>query len=877
MQDQLVMIDSLKPLKHYRDRVKSPANSQASVQTSAVSATIIVSDKIKNNSIADVPAHATVSTATKLLPKKKFNILDWVDPRIGTAGDGHVWLGSTVPNGMIKVGIDCDHKEPGFHETLPIIGISHTHVSGTGGGRSYQNMVLTPHWTINRPTLTNTTNPLNIATPLFESNRTNETVLPGFYAVNLTTPLIHVSLTSSNRFAKHKWAFYPSQILKTLRTGNSSSVENSTLTLHALMKVKHPSMGFISGTVKANGEKIMVSGKYQDTWSSSFGIARNHAKYDVFSCMSTSTKFQRYGAVSNGEEVNSADQEEVGVESKYSVGLFDYSGGGENVGGYLSFDFDTSKSLNDSKRVELVLDVGISFHSVEKACKHLADAQKETFEETVEKNAESWKNVMTPIMVEKPLLRPEDTKIMYSSLYRVFFMPANRTGENLNWPNTTQSEPYFDDFYCIWDTFRTLNPLLTIIAPKLQAGFINSLLSSAKYARGFLGDSHVGNAYGITQGGNNAEILIAEAYVKNISGIDYASAFEVIKYGTENESPISRLIEGRGDIQEYNSLGFVPKKDISRIPYFLSSNSPRVKSISVSRTVEYAYADFTISQMAREFGNETDYAMFLKRSGNWKNLWDNSTKDEGFVGFLQPRGDVSRVRPVGARSNDPPSFIFMNPKLGSPLLPDSGVMEFYEDSSWAYSFFAPQNIKTLIEYMNGTETFEKRLDTFFDLGIYDPGNEPAFLVPTLYHYIGKPNLSVKRIDAIAEKHFTSKADGIPGNDDAAAMASWFLVSALGLFPVAGQDIYLLLAPRFEKTTIRVGADGEREFVIIVKGKGRVIQKVSLNGKNLSRSYIYHKEIVGGGKLEFVVGNSESDWGSGKGDVPPSYNDLISKD
>ncbi|KAJ3222945.1 hypothetical protein HDU81_009524 [Chytriomyces hyalinus] len=788
--------------------------------------------------------------------------LKWVDPRIGTDGDGHVWLGASVPNGMVKVSADSDHVEPGYHPTRPIIGFSHTHVSGTGGGRSYQNMVLTPHFTIKTTELLE---PGSTRIPDFKSHRDWEESKPGYYAVSLSTVKLNASMTAAGAFAKHQWSFN----LDTVRN-NSGALKGDFLALHAVLKAKHPTMGFKSGAAESDGSRIMVTGEYQDTWSSSFELHETNGIYKVYSCMGASIKPQRYGVLTNSESLHgSQETKTVQVQTRNSVGLYDYSGDGDNVGGYFSFTVDESVA-DENGNVDLFLDVGISFRSMDRACERLKEAQAVSFNEQVKIAAALWKQNLGTISVRDPILRQEDETIFFSSFYRMFFMPVNRTGENPAWPNGTESLPYYDDFYCIWDTFRTMNPLLTLIAPKLQTNLINSLMLSAKYNnRGYLGDSHVGNSFGITQGGNNVEILITEAFIKKIPGINYTAAFDLLLTSSETESPFHYIFEGRGHVEEYKTTGYVSVKTRRDLDDLMARNNGRFKSSSVSRTVEYAYADYTIGIMARSMGFLNQSAELLRRSGNWKILWDNETVDHGYTGFLQPR--------LKAEDGRPGPFKRISPTFGSPINHFNEIDEFYEDCSWSYSFFAPHQMKTVIEYMGGDETFIARIDAFFNLGIYNPGNEPGFLVPVLYHYTGRPDLSTKRLDTIINNNFTAQPNGIPGNDDSASMGSWFMCAAMGLFPVAGQDVYLIVAPRFKAVSLRVGEDGRNVFKIRVVGgddeDARVIQSAKLNGRFLKRSWLRHGEIILGGKLELFMGSTTREWGFAVENRPPSFDSL----
>jgi predicted alpha-1,2-mannosidase len=280
-----------------------------------------------------------------------------------------------------------------------------------------------------------------------------------------------------------------------------------------------------------------------------------------------------------------------------------------------------------------------------------------------------------------------------------------------------------------------------------------------------------------------------------------------------------------------------------------------------NRTLEYAYDDYCLAQVAKGLGENGTFQRYLNQSDNWKNLW-RPVSDEGFVGFIMPRD---------TRGNWIDSILCTGSgMLALPYTPHSYDWPkcvcwwcgfFYEGTSWEYSFLVPHDVAGLVAKCGGPETFRKRLDHFFEHSYYNVSNEPCFLTPCLYHWVGHPEMSGERIRTIIEKHYNDSPGGIPGNDDSGAMSSWLVFHMMGMYPNAGQSYYLLHAPLVEESVLQL-ADN-RLFRIKAKDfspENIYVQSVLLNGKSYDRSWIEHAEIVGGGELVFTMGPKPSTWG-----------------
>nr|NIV29351.1 alpha-mannosidase [Anaerolineae bacterium] len=265
---------------------------------------------------------------------------------------------------------------------------------------------------------------------------------------------------------------------------------------------------------------------------------------------------------------------------------------------------------------------------------------------------------------------------------------------------------------------------------------------------------------------------------------------------------------------------------------------------SVSRTLEYAYNDFCIAQVAKALGKLQDYRRYLERSKNWMNLWDPETRS------VRPR------HPDGA---------WLEPFSPTHGYPDQQYnyweAPFYEGNGWQYSTFVPHDVRTLIVLLGGDAPFVDWLDAFFETGVYNHGNEPDILAPYLYIHAGRPDRTAERVRHLLASEYSLGRAGLPGNDDAGTLSSWYVWGAIGLYPSAGQPFYYLGSPLFSRIELTVG-EGEM-FIIEARGtseNNKYVQSAELNGKPLARAWLLHEEVAQGGQLVLEMGARPSQWG-----------------
>jgi predicted alpha-1,2-mannosidase len=703
-----------------------------------------------------------------------------VNPLIGEDWYGEVFVGATVPFGMVKLGPDLQGygNRKGFQSTGEIRGFSHLHLSGGSG--KYDNIRLAPSTGVLRPR--------DIHSP-----RGDERVSPGYYAVDLTRYGVKAELTATRRAGMHRYTF--------AQAGDA----HITMDLELLGKGDGPeTQKFVGADIKVVApNEISGVGRYTGGWNEG-------GEYDVYFDLITDTP---------------AAATQTWIGDQLSGAVHAHVDSDKAIGASLDYQVKAGQAIQAK--------VGISFVSEAQAHRNATQEIGDwNFDAVHQAAVTEWNKALARIEVAGA--DDSERRKFYTALYHTMMMPSDHTGENPKW---SSSEPYYDDFQAIWDTFRSDGPLLTLIAPDRERDIVRSLIDTYRHA-GYMPDARVGNDNGRTQGGSNADVLVTDAYVKGLAGIDYATAFKAMLKDAQ-VPPADARKEGRGGLDTYNTLGYVAQ--------------PTERA--GSRTVEYAYDDFAIAELACGLGHSKEATLYTSHAGNWANLWDATDEQEGFKGFLRPRNaDGSWAPQYLVRRGTWPDF-------------------YYEGDLWTYSLYAPQDVRKLIAMSGGNETFVKRLDNTFDQLHFDVTNEPGFLIPDLYLWAGRPDRTVDRVITFLQKAFKDSPSGIPGNDDSGAMSSWYAFQAMGFYPNPGQDVYLIGTPSFAEVKVDLG--GGKIFQIVAENftrdrTNRYVQSATLNGQPLDNAWFRHAQIANGGTLDLVMGPTPSRWGTAT--PPPSMSD-----
>jgi predicted alpha-1,2-mannosidase len=709
----------------------------------------------------------------------------YVDPYIGSEGGGHVFVGATVPFGMVKAGPDVGDNigNGGWLPDGDINGFSQMHVTGTGGGAKYGNILVQP--------VTG-----EFSADDHSSPRSAEQVRAGLYSVRLNRYNTDVAITTTRRAAIYRFIYPQAERAGILFDAGHclSSYPNQ----QEDQRVIASEISFLSNH-EVSGSTTVVGG-----WN------QQKKPYRVYFYATSSAKGISF---STWEDGNGAVHALAGGTAK-----------GVKTGAWMEFKTRAGE--------QAFLKVGISFVSVAQAKQNATqEIPGFAFERTHTQAEHTWNAALGRAEVQG--ISDEQKKIFYTALYHTMLMPSDRTGENAGWQS---NEPYYDDFYAIWDTFRSSGPLLTLIAPERQTGMVRALVDMYRH-EGWLPDARSGNSNGRTQGGSNAEFVLTDAYLKHLPGIDWNEAYAAMKHDAE-VAPSDQIMEGRGGLEDWKTKGYLTIEGVDR---------------PASKQMEYAANDYEIALLAKALGKTADYEIYRKRSQNWENLWNSAYEEDGVKGFIWPRHKDGSWKTK------------FNGLEGCSW----GGETFYEGNSWTYSTFVPHDTARLIEKSGGAEAFVKRLDLLFSgAGRYDVGNEPGFLAPYLYLWAGRSDKVAEHLREILAKNYHAGRSGIPGNDDSGAMSSWYAFGAMGIYPNAGQDVYLIGSPTIPETTLHLAAG--RTFVIKalnVSEQNKYIASVELNGKPYSSAWFHHEDIIHGGSLVLHMAPKPTNWPTGA--PPPS--------
>ena len=489
------------------------------------------------------------------------------------------------------------------------------------------------------------------------------------------------------------------------------------------------------------------------------------------------------------------------------------------------------------KNEAVTLKVGISAVDIKGAKKNLAaEIGNQTFEQVKKIAQDFWEQQLEKIVVEDP---NEDHKInFYTSMYHVAIAPnlyqdvdGRYRGMDLKIHETKDFDYY--TVFSLWDTYRAAHPLYTIIEQEKTNDFINTFL--AKYEEGgILPIWDLSSNYTGCMIGYHAVPVIADAYLKGIRNYNVDKAFEAMKYSATRD---------KLGLDSYKNFGFIPVEK---------------ESESVSKTLEYAYDDWTIAQMAEDLGKEADYKIYSERAQYYKNVFDPSTQ------FMRGR--------------------FRNTWF-APFDPYEVNFNYTEANSWQYSFYVPQDISGFTSLLGGKEKLEQNLDKLFSakdktsgshqvditglIGQYAHGNEPSHHMAYLYNFVNKPYKTQEKVRQILTELYANAPDGISGNEDCGQMSAWYIFSSLGFYPVTpGSNEYIVGGPLFEKATINL--ENGKSFTLEAKNQSeenKYIKSATLNGDSYPYSYIKHQDIVNGGSLVFEMTNERSTWGTKDAFVP----------
>lgn len=502
--------------------------------------------------------------------------------------------------------------------------------------------------------------------------------------------------------------------------------------------------------------------------------------------------------------------------------------------------------LASDKPGKTLVKVATSFTSIDNARKNLAcEIPGWDFNEVRQASSDTWDQTLGQIAVKG---NNEEEKVkFYSALYNAHFLPRIFSDVDGSYPKfdgggqimKMDHGTYYCDF-SQWDTYRAVHPLFSILNPSRNGDMAHSLVLKGQQG-GWLPIFPSWNSYTAAMIGDHCIAMIGDAIIKDVPGFDYEEAYTLMRKNAFEANPDSgsyRDGKGRRAMESYLKYNYVPLEDQVMEAFH--------RREQVSRTLEYAYDDFVLSQVAKKLGKTDDYKALIKRAENYRNVIDPET------GYARGRhADGTWIEPFDPFAST--SFIC-------------------EGTPYHYTWYAPQDIAGLIRHMGGKERFINRLDNFFEGNYYWHGNEPGHHIAYLFAYAGEPWKTQKWVHDIINREYFTTPDGLSGNDDAGQMSSWLVFSMVGFYPVCpGMPYYVIGSPSFEESVITL--ENGKKFTIEAPGasdKNIYIQSATLNGQPYDKSYILHTDIMNGGKLSFVMGDSPNkEWASSAGSLPPS--------
>ncbi|HOX25473.1 MAG TPA: GH92 family glycosyl hydrolase [Candidatus Krumholzibacteria bacterium] len=747
---------------------------------------------------------------------------DLVDPFIGTAEMGHTYPGATAPFGLVQLSPETDivpySLGEGYNAAAyrycsgyqygdsTIVGFAHTHFNGTGHS-DLGDLLIAP--TIGDLVL----EPGPAAQPDLgyrsRFSHAQESASPGYYRVTLLDHDIEAELTATERVGLHRYTF--------------PATDEAHLILDLTSNIYDYPGKTVWSYVRMENDTLLTGSRQTSGW------ARTRTLYFAIAFSKPVASF----GLRNEEPI---------VYRGFWRKFDEDRGFPERAGRRVKCHFDFATEAGE----QILVKVALSGTSTAGALANLAaEAPGWDFDGARRRTAAAWDRALGAIVVEAD---PAGLVNFYTALYHCHLGPVVWSDVDGQYrgldQNVHRAEGYTNHtIFSLWDTYRALHPLLTLLQPARTGDFVQSMLAHRRESvHGILPVwSHHG-AENWCMIGYHAVPVIADAWVKGVRGFDPAEALDAML--------ASATYDRYDGLGAYRRLGWVPA-DSSRY--------------AASQTLEYAFDDWTIARMAESLGRADVAAEYDRRAGSWRALWDPSS------GFLRARN---------ADGSFPAGF--------DPL--DTHGQGYIEGNAWNYSLYVPHDVAGFAELIGGRERLAAWLDTLFVMqvadetfaaneditragmiGNYVHGNEPSHHVPYLDAFIERPWRTQARVREILDTMYRPAPDGLCGNDDCGQMSAWYIFSALGFYPVApGSDQYVLGSPCVRRAEIAL--PGGRTFTVVAENQGAAnmyVREVSLNGVALERNWITHEEVARGGTLRFVMG-AEADRGRATGDAAAPY-------
>ena len=723
-----------------------------------------------------------------------------VNPFVGTGGHGHTFPGAVVPNGMIQPSPDTridgwDASSGYYYEDSLMNGFSHTHLSGTGCA-DYGDFLLMP--TVGEQVC----NPQDFSKQNlpFASNfsHASEVAEPGYYSVFLDRYGVRAEMTATKRAALHRFTF--------------PETEKAGFILDLDYSIQHQTN--LDMQVEVVSDTEIRGHKLSQYWA----FDQQLSFYAKFSKPFTYEAFRDTLIDQNGKKqprckvlLQFATQKDEQVMVKMAVSAVDMEGAQKNLEAEIP---------------------GWDFEGIRKSAR------------------QAWNNYLSKIDVTTA--EQDDKTIFYTAMYHTAISPNLFTdvdgrylGMDLKTHQGDVNQPVYTTF-SLWDTFRALHPLLSIIDPAKNNDYIRSLLLKAQEG-GVLPKWELAGNYTATMIGYHAASLMADAYTKGYADFDlneaYKACIRAAEYDTTGIKCPELVLPVLMPMARYykNTLGYI--------------HCDR-ENESVAKALEYAYDDYCISILAEAVGdykNQEKYAKFAKA---YELYFDPSTR---FMRGLDSKGKWRTP---------------FNPRASNHRNDD-----YCEGTAWQWTWFVPHDVEGLVGLMGGEDAFVGKLDSLFTassqmegevvsaditglIGQYAQGNEPSHHVIHMYNYVNRPWQTQELLDRVFKEQYRNDPDGLSGNEDCGQMSAWYILNSMGFYQVCpGKPVYSIGRPIFDKVVINLPENKTFTITALNNSKeNKYIQAVKLNGKDLVTPFFEHKDMINGGTLEFVMTNQPTQWG-----------------
>ena len=719
---------------------------------------------------------------------------DRVDPFIGTTNFGTTNPGAVTPHGMMAVVpfnvmgsrenlFDKDARwwsTPYERYNKFFTGFAHGALSGVGCPEMGALLTMA------------TTGALTVDYKEYGTAYRDEKAAPGYYALTLDKYGIRAEATATPRTSAERYTFPAGKGHLLLNLGEGLTNESGAV-VRRVSTTEIEGMKLL-GTFCYNPQKVFPV----------YFVLR------VTKTPSASGYWKKQRPMTGVEAEWTPDNGRYKLYTEYGREL-----AGDDVGYWFTFD-----DLEEGEQIEIRM--GISYVSTENARLNLDAEQPEgtTFDAVRERARKQWNDDLGRIRVEGGT--EQQQTVFYTALYHTLIHPNLLNDVNGEYPlmersgevGTADGDRY--TVFSLWDTYRNVHQLLTLVYPERQTGMVRSMIDIYR-EWGWMPRWELYGRETFTMEGDPAIAVITDTWMKGLRDFDIATAYEGFRKSATTPGAQNRL---RPDIDPYIERGYIP------LGFYAQDLAG---DVSVSHALEYYVADAALARLADSLGHREEAKLFRDRSLGYKHYYDK---------------EFGTFRPL----NDDGTFLSpFDPKAGENF---SAAPGFHEGSAWNYTFFVPHDVEGLAKLMGGRKKFVEKLQRVFDEGLYDPANEPDIAYAYLFsRFEGEEWRTQSQTRRLLEKYFTAAPDGIPGNDDTGTMSAWAVFTMLGLYPdCPGEPYYTLTAPTFDRAEI----DTEQGTLVIERYGEGYVRKMTLGDRPLTKYRIAHEELLGGGRLTFEL-------------------------